>query len=119
MPNSFNFLYFLTALNLPNIRHFSKQQMQLYDAYSSERTMTMQPTFSYASMYPYTCNKALYVAMALLFGSLGIHKFCAGRVWMGIFYLLFSWTFIPAVLGVIEGIMAAFKPTDSLGAIVV
>ena len=79
----------------------------------------MQSVVSYAASYPHTCNKALYVAMALLFGSLGVHKFCAGRVWMGIIYVLFSWTFIPGVIGIIEGIFAAFKLTDSLGAIVV
>ncbi|MDO5058836.1 MAG: TM2 domain-containing protein [Neisseria sp.] len=74
---------------------------------------------SYAALYPHTCNKALYVAMALLFGTFGVHKFCAGRVWMGILYALFSWTGIPTIVGIIEGIMAAFKPTDELGAIVV
>ena len=75
--------------------------------------------FSYATTHPHTCNKALYVAMALLFGSFGVHKFCAGRVWVGLLYAVFSWTFIPGVIGIIEGILAAFKPTDSLGAIVV
>lgn len=78
----------------------------------------MQPV-SYATSYPHTCNKALYVAMALLFGSFGVHKFCAGRVWMGVLYFVFSWTFIPGLVGIIEGILAAFKPTDSLGNIVV
>lgn len=78
----------------------------------------MQP-ISYAATYPHTCNKALYVAMALLFGSFGIHKFCAGRVWMGLFYVLLSWTFIHGVIGIIEGILVAFKSTDSLGTIVV
>ena len=74
---------------------------------------------SYAAIYPHTCNKALYVAMALLFGTFGVHKFCAGRVWMGVLYVLFSWTGIPTIVGIIEGIVAAFKPTDALGAIVV
>ena len=74
---------------------------------------------SYAAFYPHTCNKALYVAMALLFGTFGVHKFCAGRVWMGVLYVLFSWTGIPTIVGIIEGIVAAFKPTDALGAIVV
>lgn len=76
-------------------------------------------TVSYAAIYPHTCNKALYVAMALLFGTFGVHKFCAGRVWMGVFYVALSFTFIPTVIGVIEGVLAAFKPTDSFGAIVV
>ena len=57
--------------------------------------------------------------MALLFGTFGVHKFCAGRVWMGVLYVLFSWTGIPTIVGIIEGIVAAFKPTDALGAIVV
>mgnify|MGYP003606692630 CR=1 FL=1 len=79
----------------------------------------MHASFSYASSYPHTCNKALYVAMALLFGSFGVHKFCAGRVWMGLFYAVFCWTGIPTIVGIIEGVLAAFKPTDSLGAIIV
>lgn len=75
--------------------------------------------FSYAATHPHTCNKALYVAMALLFGSFGIHKFCAGRVWTGMFYAIFCWTSIPGIIGIVEGILAAFKPTDALGAIAV
>lgn len=78
----------------------------------------MQPN-TYVAHHPHVCNKALYVAMALLFGSFGVHKFCAGRVGMGILYFLFSWTFIPGLLGIIEGIIAAFKPTDAYGNIIV
>ena len=79
----------------------------------------MQSVVSYAASYPHTCNKPRYVAMAILLGAFGVHKFCAGRVWMGIIFFLFSCTFFPGVIGIIEGILAAFKPTDSLGAIVV
>lgn len=78
----------------------------------------MQPVY-YAAHHPHTCNKALYIAMALLFGSFGVHKFCAGRVWMGLLYVIFCWTGIPTVIGIIEGIWAAFKPTDAVGAIMV
>ena len=41
----------------------------------------------------------------ILLGGLGIHKFYLGRVGMGILYLLFCWTFIPAVIGLVEGII--------------
>jgi TM2 domain-containing membrane protein YozV len=44
---------------------------------------------------------ALY---AILLGWLGIHKFYLGRMGWGIVYLAFSVTFIPAIVGVIEGI---------------
>ncbi len=42
---------------------------------------------------------------ALLLGGLGIHKFYLGRVGWGIVYLLFCWTFIPMIVGFIEGIL--------------
>jgi TM2 domain-containing membrane protein YozV len=40
-----------------------------------------------------------------LLGGLGIHKFYLGRIGQGILYLIFFWTFIPAVVGFIEGII--------------
>lgn len=43
--------------------------------------------------------------LAILLGSLGVHKFYLGKIGMGIVYLLLSWTGIPAVIGVIEGII--------------
>lgn len=43
--------------------------------------------------------------LAIILGGLGIHKFYLGRVWMGILYLFFCWTAIPAFLGLIEGIL--------------
>jgi hypothetical protein len=42
---------------------------------------------------------------ALLLGGFGIHKFFLGKVGQGILYLLFCWTFIPALVGFIEGIV--------------
>ncbi len=42
---------------------------------------------------------------ALLLGGLGVHKFYLGSVGLGIVYLLFCWTFIPALVGLVEGIL--------------
>ncbi len=42
---------------------------------------------------------------ALFLGGLGAHKFYLGRVVQGILYLLFCWTFIPAVVSFIEFIL--------------
>ena len=42
---------------------------------------------------------------AILLGGIGIHKFYLGRIGWGIVYLLFCWTFIPAIVGLIEGIL--------------
>lgn len=43
--------------------------------------------------------------LALLLGGLGAHKFYQGNVKLGVVYLCFFWTGIPAVLGLVEGIL--------------
>lgn len=43
--------------------------------------------------------------LGLLLGGLGVHKFYLGNAGLGILYLLFVWTFIPAIIGFIEGII--------------
>jgi TM2 domain-containing membrane protein YozV len=50
-------------------------------------------------------NRIAAAIFALLLGGLGIHKFYLGRIGQGILYLIFFWTFIPAVVGFIEGII--------------
>lgn len=42
---------------------------------------------------------------ALFLGGFGVHKFYLGQVGMGVVYLLFCWTLIPAIIGFIEGII--------------
>jgi TM2 domain-containing membrane protein YozV/ribosomal protein L40E len=42
---------------------------------------------------------------ALLLGGIGVHKFYLGRAGVGILYLLFCWTFIPAIIALVEGII--------------
>ena len=42
---------------------------------------------------------------AIFLGGIGIHKFYLGKVGQGILYLLFCWTFIPAIICLIEGIV--------------
>lgn len=42
--------------------------------------------------------------LAIFLGGLGIHKFYLGKIAQGVIYLLFCWTFIPLILGFIEGI---------------
>ena len=42
---------------------------------------------------------------ALLLGGFGIHKFYLKEPVVGIIYILFCWTFIPAIIAMIEGII--------------
>lgn len=43
--------------------------------------------------------------LAFLLGGLGVHKFYLGKVGQGLLYLLFCWTFIPAMVAFVEFIM--------------
>jgi TM2 domain-containing membrane protein YozV len=50
-------------------------------------------------------NKIAAGVLAILLGGIGIHKFYLGQTGRGILYLLFFWTGIPALIGLIEGII--------------
>ncbi len=42
---------------------------------------------------------------AILLGGIGVHRFYLGQVGWGILYAVFFWTLIPALAGLIEGIL--------------
>lgn len=43
--------------------------------------------------------------LGILLGGIGVHKFYLNKVGLGIVYVLFCWTFVPAIIGFIEGII--------------
>lgn len=50
-------------------------------------------------------NKVVAGVLGILFGGIGVHKFYMGKIGMGILYLVFCWTGLPAIIGFIEGIV--------------
>ncbi len=50
-------------------------------------------------------NKLAAALLAIFLGDFGAHKFYLGKPGIGLIYLAFFWTGIPAVIGVIEGII--------------
>lgn len=42
--------------------------------------------------------------LALFLGGLGAHRFYLGQTFLGLMYILFCWTFIPAIVAFVEGI---------------
>ncbi len=49
-------------------------------------------------------NRVTAALFAILLGDFGAHKFYLGDTNRGILYLVFFWTFIPGLIGLVEGI---------------
>ena len=50
-------------------------------------------------------NRMNAALLALFLGGLGVHRFYLGQPFVGLIYLLFCWTFIPAIVAFVEGIV--------------
>ena len=64
-----------------------------------------------------TVNKYIYGSIILIFGGpIGLHKFYAKKYLAGILYLVFCWTFIPALIALFYDLpIALFKRADENG----
>lgn len=61
-------------------------------------------------------DRAAAGILALLLGGLGAHKFYLGKMGQGLLYLCFFWTGIPAIAGLIEGILYLTKSEEEFQA---
>ena len=43
--------------------------------------------------------------IAITCGWFGLHKFYTGKILLGVIYLLFCWSVLPAIIGFVEGII--------------
>lgn len=50
-------------------------------------------------------SRTITVILALLLGGIGGHQFYLGRPGLGFIYLLFCWSFIPAIVAFVEAII--------------
>ena len=66
-----------------------------------------QPGVGQPLANPYTPAKSRVTAgvLGILLGGIGIHKFYLGKVGLGVVYILFCWTYVPAIIGLVEGII--------------
>ena len=48
-------------------------------------------------------NRTIAGVLAFFLGTVGIHQFYMGNVKKGLIYLLFFWTGIPTILGIMDG----------------
>ena len=52
-----------------------------------------------------TKSRITAALLAFFLGGFGVHKFYLGNIMLGLLYLVFFWTFIPAVIAFIEFII--------------
>lgn len=57
-------------------------------------------------------DKSTAAILALFLGTIGVHKFYLGRIGAGVAYMIFSFTLIPALLGVIDFFVLALMDPD-------
>ena len=57
-------------------------------------------------------NKTIAAILCFFFGWVGIHKFYLGQNILGILYLLFCFTGIPALIAFVEFFILVFMPDD-------
>lgn len=81
--------------------------MALTDPIYTANMTPHQRAWFYAEYEQASRDEVVGVLLALFLGSFGIHHFYLRRNGLGLLYLLFSWTGIPAILGFIE---AFFMP---------
>lgn len=55
-----------------------------------------------------TKSRGVSILLALFLGGIGAHKFYLERPLQGLIYLVFCWTFIPAIIAMIEALNFAF-----------
>ncbi len=58
-------------------------------------------------------SRTVAALLAIFLGGIGIHKFYLGQVGWGIIYIVFCWTWIPAIIGIFEGLMFLFMSDKS------
>ena len=54
-------------------------------------------------------SPATAVALAIFLGGLGAHRFYLSQYWQGALYILFCWTFIPALIAVVEAFLLSSR----------
>ena len=61
-----------------------------------------------------TKSRLAAILFALFLGGVGAHRFYLGQIGLGIVYLLFFWTGVPAIIALIDAIRFGVTTSDDL-----
>lgn len=92
-----------------NAQYQNPPQPQYQQPYQQPQPQYQQPYqqppyYSQSINKPYK-SKIAAGLLAIFLGGFGIHKFYLGKVGVGIVSLIFCWTYIPALIAFVEGII--------------
>lgn len=99
------------AKRKPQSKAIPKQEVPMYNINSNEEAEFAVYRINY------TCNKWVYIILALFLGVFGGQFFYSGEKSKGIKCLLFCWTGIPFLYSLYMALVALFKPVDENGKI--
>jgi TM2 domain-containing membrane protein YozV len=83
----------------------STQTVQSKQNIDTHHTVLHNNSVFYPSTGTPAKDKIAAGLLAVFLGGIGVHKFYLGKIGQGILYLLFSWTFVPSIVALIEGII--------------
>jgi len=63
------------------------------------------PSTTFAQYPTKSKSRITAAVLALLLGGIGVHKFYMGKIWPGVGYILLCWTYVPAVVALVEAII--------------
>lgn len=91
----------------PKVDHPIQAPQQFVTQPSFQQPSQSQPTFQSAfdSRTSSGKNRTTAAILGIVLGGFGVHHFYLGNTGKGILYLFFCWTYIPAIVGFVEGII--------------
>ncbi len=88
------------------VQQAAPQPQPVYMQQPQPTVVVQQPVYNTAINPAWPVKSKMAAGLLGIFlGGLGIHKFYLGKTGMGILYLCFCWTYIPAIVGLVEGIL--------------
>ncbi len=105
----------LPQSHLHEVIRYLAWRVKLHEAELIERMNTNKPhSLSYTAsmttspdLYPRR-SRTTAILLALFLGGIGIHKFYLRRPIQGVLFLLFSWTFMPAIIALVDVLLLCF-----------
>lgn len=96
------------------IEYFQHCLQQINTKRGAVRQESGVPSAAQGSKHMKSFDKVTYGVLSILLGGIGVNSFIAGHPGMGILKILFCWTAIPGIIGLIQGIFALCRPESKL-----